>query len=319
MAVIHLQICSSVVEMQALVWNGEAVRYSLSYPHNQQKEPNISRDEMEQRILNVALIHCNYSVAPSYVKDEIINNPLLVILEEGATSKGFIMARPLMDYGVYLDVICSAEGTGSAFLQFFLQYCESQGAAYVELSSLINVLAYYPNFGFEHRKECKPGKGANIGMSKELLDHLKQGKKEKRLQEYTNYYKDPYIMKFVADLHKRGYTKTKNPSVCTTKHLSVPRFRQYHCGRDGFTMRKCYGIPVIQADEIVPFEPIGETVKPELSVGTMRRAMGVTRSKSSKTVKSKTFKKRPSMSMRELSSLGVGVAKSNTRTVRIRI
>ncbi len=232
----------------------ESVR-SLKEPTVIQHSQHTPRTSFDADILKLSEEpFCTYSIVPSYVKDVLALNGLLAILKDDGLSVGFILARETDDGGIYLDVICSKEGTGGAFLEFFIAMCEDQGARYVELSSLINVLAFYPRYGFEHRKSCVSGEGAEIAMSAELANHIKKGVKEGQLKKYTDYYADPHILRYVMELHARGYTQTVDPPVCKKRSLSGARYRQYHCARDGFAMRKCFGIPSTSARTLVPFE-----------------------------------------------------------------
>jgi hypothetical protein len=197
-----------------------------------------SRARLDSEILRISQRpSCSDFIDKKYIKDALAQNTILVVMYNNQVeAQGFILAQPLSDGGIYLDVLC-ADG-GATLLRFFVGLMERQGAAYVELNSLINVLAYYPQFGFEHRLSCN-GK-ASLRMSSRLTEHLKRGKKTRRLKTYKNYYKDPAMMQFVDQLHRRGFTRTMHPSVCKNRGLTSKNFQQHHCARDGFAMRKCF-------------------------------------------------------------------------------
>lgn len=198
-----------------------------------------SRRELDQEILRLSRQPaCADFIHKKYVKDELAQNGILAVIYQAQVAQGFIMARPLADGGIYLDVLCANPGTGSVLLRFFLRLMELRGAAYVELNSLINVLAYYPQFGFEHRLSCEGRTPLRMPIS--LTEHLKRGKKTGRLRTYKNYYKDPATMQFVGELHRRGFTRTRNPTVCKNRGMLSDNFQQHHCARDGFVMRKCF-------------------------------------------------------------------------------
>jgi hypothetical protein len=221
------------------VWNnGFCEEYEptqMKLLHFQQE----SRARLDSEILRLSRHpSCSDFIDKKYIKDVLAQNTILVVLYQDQDPKGFIIAKPLLDGGIYLDILC-AEG-GAVLLRFFIGLMERQGAAYVELNSLINVLAYYPQFGFEHRLSCKDNEKAPLRMSSPLAKHLKRGKKTRRLRTYKNYYKDPAMMQFVDELHRRGFTRTKYPSVCKNRGLTSKNFQQHHCARDGFAMRKCF-------------------------------------------------------------------------------
>jgi hypothetical protein len=198
-----------------------------------------SRTRLDSKILRLSQRpSCSEYIHKKYIKDVLAQNTILVVMYHDQDPKGFIIAQPLTDGGIYLDVLC-AEG-GAVLLRFFLGLMERQGADYVELNSLINVLAYYPQFGFEHRLSCNDNGKTPLRMSLPLAEHLKRAKKTRRLRTYKNYYKDPAMMQFVDELHHRGFTRTRYPLVCQNRDLRSKNFQQHHCARDGFAMRKCF-------------------------------------------------------------------------------
>jgi hypothetical protein len=204
--------------------------------------------------------HCTTSVRASYVEEQLAENSQFFLLKSAGEVQGFIMASVLADGGIYLDVICSLPGTGKPFLNFFLAYCEKHGAPYAELNSLLQVLGYYPPFGFQHRKECTPGKGANVTMSPELAEYIKKGTIEKRFTDVADFYGDPYILNFAWELFQRDFSQTTDPNICNNKTLSPAQYRQYSCARDGFAMRKCFGMPPADAMEVMPFKVYVPTI-----------------------------------------------------------
>ncbi len=197
---------------------------------------------------------CNFAVSPDYVRDNLKKNHLLVVMTKGTDLIGFIMANRKADGGVYLDVICAKEN-GQHLLQFFMQFCEhTVHAPYIELSSIMNVLAFYPRFGFQHRRDC--GAGPITGMSPEFAAYLKEKSVKGILKEQEDFYNDPYVLNHIMQLYSRGLSQTRKPKVCSKKKLSAARFRQYKCARDGFVMRKCFGDAARGANVIIPMAPL---------------------------------------------------------------
>ncbi len=257
------------MELTVTVWLGNSMlEYTIpnmeptsATPYADEKEVAAADKEIKDAIRTFSQsAHCQSSVRAGYVEERFEANSMFLVLNRGEEVQGFIMASVLGDGGIYLDIICSAPGTGRPFLNFFLAYCERHGAPYVELSSLLQVLGYYPPFGFQHRKECTPGKGANVAMSTELAEHIKAGTISKRLVKVDDFYGDPYILNFAWKLFQRDFSKTTDPDICTKKSITPGRFKQYYCARDGFTMRKCFGIPDADPLEVLPFKAVSPTV-----------------------------------------------------------
>ncbi len=231
------------------VWEDNVLSsYNIGDVNTKLSEREFNREQMYPYIKSIAEDErCTYAVSIEYVNNVIEENHLyLILMRETGEDIGFILARYLADGGVYLDVICAYEG-GSQFLKFFIALCEVNGASYIELSSLLNVLAFYPTLGFEHRKDCTPGKGADIAMSDELREYIKSQMKAGVLTKYDSYYKDPYVLNYLMELHKLKYTNMsadEYPESCKNPaKITGAQFAQRHCGRDGFTMRKCLSIP----------------------------------------------------------------------------
>ena len=253
-------------EFHVVVWNGEyegetVDAYHLQAPHTQIATDTMSVEKLQQSIRAYSKRpHCSISVSPDYVKDQLDKNSILLGLIQKVPSRsstrsvtqrfheemvGFILANPTEDGGIYLDVICSKPRTGTPFLHFFLYYCELLEASYVELSALINVLAYYPTFGFEHRKDCS--KPAEVAMPVYLQEKLKKGMRDGIYKNASNYIKDAQLFEYVMHLHRMGYTTRKED--CTSLNLKNDDFKKHECDQDGFKMRKC----------IAPIKPLAST------------------------------------------------------------
>lgn len=256
---------------------------------------------------------CSFAVNPSYVKDTLKDNHLLLEMSKDTVPIGFIIAKYTADGGIYLDVICAKE-KGQQLLHFFIELCQhTLHVVYIELSSIMNVLAFYPRYGFQHRRDC--GAGPITGMSPEFASYLKEKTIHGNFKEQDDFYNDPYVLQYLTELHKRGLTQTKEPKVCRRKTLSGLRFRQYKCARDGFVMRKCFG-NARGTNEIIPMIPfeknITSEVEEETKVDTLLPILSriQTRSQIRNRNRNRTTKRAPKSLQKLLTGYGTGYGTS---------
>ena len=134
------------------------------------KDDNVTtflRKDLEKRILKDRQ-YCGLNINDEYLVEQLSKdeNPYLLVLtgiqktkDVVPKSKGFIIAHQLFKdgkTGMYLDVICTDKGLGKILLNFFEYFAFTHlDLKFVELSSLANVLTYYPKFGYEFRKSCR--------------------------------------------------------------------------------------------------------------------------------------------------------------------
>lgn len=104
---------------------------------------------------------CGGEVNQDYLFDEDRTANDVFVLFENASGKfdflGFVLAYKDGHQAVYLDVICSKPGFGQKVLKGFIHFAMAFGATQVRLSSLPNVLRFYPRFKFEYRNSCADG------------------------------------------------------------------------------------------------------------------------------------------------------------------
>ena len=149
---------------------------------------------------------CAKYLGLSYIEEQIPQNQIFVLAYNDKTPIGYVMASYLPKGGVYLDVICALERKGPALLSLFLQVCQEQiGASYIQLSSLMHVLTFYPKYGFSHRRSCD--EPPNIAMSPELSAYILDKMRAGVLTSDEAFFDDPKIARFLQELHRLGYTK----------------------------------------------------------------------------------------------------------------
>jgi hypothetical protein len=262
---------------------------------------------------------CAKYLGLSYIEEQIPQNQIFVVAYNDKTPIGYVMASYLPKGGVYLDVICALERKGPALLSLFLQVCQEQiGASYIQLSSLMHVLTFYPKYGFSHRRSCD--EPPNIAMSPELSAYILDKMRAGVLTSDEAFFDDPKIARFLQDLHRLGYTKTKNPISCQDTALSVGLQKQRRCSKDGYTMIKCLGESTVPpATHIVPFEDYARTAprstKPSRELQHLLTNLSLSHRRTSKSKKKGT----PGIATRSLRSRGTGVNRGTRSTKRIRL
>ncbi len=205
---------------------------------------------------------CSKFLGIAYVRDQLPVNTLFIVIYKDNTPIGYIMGKFLPDNGAYLDVICATEGKGGILLNMYIQLCrDTFKVSYIQLSSLMHVLTYYPRLGFSHRKSCAepPSVAMSPELSKYIVDKLKSGE----LKSDEAFFEDPKIASFIKELHSHGYTKADTPPSCRDPLLSLGHQKQYKCAKDGYTMMKCLGEFIVPpASHIVPFANYVRTAAP---------------------------------------------------------
>ena len=153
---------------------------------------------------------------------------------------GYIVAQKLMStrpFGIYLDVICTEPGKGTHLLKFFETLAFQNGYAFIQLSSLANVLTYYssPKLGYEFRTSCN-GKPLTE-LSAKLKSRNFKAKPAPR--NTASAYKNANYLEFmVHELHPLGLTVSENDD-CSENMLNENSFIESDCASDGFTMMRC--------------------------------------------------------------------------------
>jgi hypothetical protein len=199
--------------------------YRLNLKTREVEMSAYKKETLKEIILGTGRTFCEGSVERNYVRQAIRRNTMIFILfDESDVMKGFLLATPLDKDRVYLDVICAAKGFGSTLLREFIQAMGSYGE--IILSALTSVLAYYPQFGFEHRHDCV--RPASLTMPPEMITGIKN--------------KDPFwlsrIPEFQMFLRDNGFVVQTDPD-CHNPSLSYEQFMEKGCDASGFEMRKC--------------------------------------------------------------------------------
>jgi hypothetical protein len=220
------------------------------------EKTDLTRSDLEKEIIKNAGL-CGTNVSETYLRDNLPyskNSILLMISSDKITLRargdssvpscnGFILARflelpPPDKKGVYLDIICAGKGLGGKFLAFFHNFVFDNGANFVKLSSLANVLTYYPKLGYNFRKSCA---GEPLQVLPPTLSERDYKVKPMPADTYVAY-GDKNYMNFMYDkLYKESDLGVRNAEDCkkTPRDLTRVQFKMRDCAQDGFTMMKC--------------------------------------------------------------------------------
>jgi hypothetical protein len=186
---------------------------------------------------------CSGSVREGYIIDQILNNPIRMLLRWRLNNTGplvpigFVLAR-VDDHNadsIYIDIICAAiSGGGKLLLDSLIEYATHYGKN-VSLSALPTVLSYYPIFKFKHRQSCAPGVETfvfprDVKPPPSLLDS----------------YKIPAINNFMITLADHDLA-SKNDCKGVKRKMEKGKyyredpsaFAQENCAQDGFYMMRC--------------------------------------------------------------------------------
>lgn len=218
---------------------------------------DLTRADLETAIVENGEALCVGNVSSDYLRDQSgwNRNQLIMMLSEDhivkrgrgvydtPSSKGFILARKEGE-GMYLDIICTSPGLGSALLDFFHSFAEAKGAKFVKLSSLANVLTYYPKKGYEFRKTCM---GAPLAILPESL--LTRDPKVKSIPKTTyEAYDDKDYFNFMYEtLYKKADLGVRAAEDCKRLHpepLAGEEYKARDCAQDGYTMLRCIRAPI---------------------------------------------------------------------------
>jgi hypothetical protein len=140
----------------------------------------------------------------------------------------------------YIDVVCSCPGGGRYMIQYFINWANKNKYTAVSLSSLPQVLAYYPKtFKFEHRHNCEESADI-VEIPKELYDKKyinKDPAKGKIYDSIEDYYDDNIFSEHMINLQEKGYGNVKE-KICNDKG-DKKNLKKGKCGKDGYVMRLC--------------------------------------------------------------------------------
>jgi hypothetical protein len=220
------------------------------------EETDLARSDLETSIASGADL-CGTNVAREYLMGRTAHhkNKILLVLSEDnitvrgrgddriPTAKGFILANPTAIDGVsgyYIDIICAARGFGGKLMNFFHTFAFDNGARFVKLSSLANVLTYYPTLGYEFRKTCA---GPRLATLPATLTG-RNFKARPAPKDTPAAYLDKDYMDFMYDkLYKEANLGVRDAAHCKDTPPALTRAQYgdetHDCAQDGFTMIKC--------------------------------------------------------------------------------
>ena len=224
-------------------------------------EPTELTRAMLEAQITATSAFCLPNVAEDYVSRQkgFAKNPILLMLSKThmtavpraarsvapttPKSLGFIIARFMETAadgkGMYLDIICAEKGYGHKFIQFFHAMAFDNGARYVKLSSLANVLAYYYlKFNYRFRTSCATGPIVELSRPLEVRDYKARPAPEKTSSAYS----DKDFMDFMYDkLYTEADLGLRSAEGCKDRASMLTRqqFKRADCAQDGFTMFKC--------------------------------------------------------------------------------
>lgn len=165
------------------------------------------------------------------VLGKLRSQPTTTITHQVRVPVGFILARPDNE-GVYIDVICAA-ANGSELLKYFIQYTSLMGFSAITLTSLPNVLAFYPKYGFEFRTSCKTPPLIS------LPDEIKS--RDKKVKPFPKTWEeaidDEDYATFMVRLQRRGLAS--NQAEHKDTEVNIGDLIDKEIGFHGFKMKLC--------------------------------------------------------------------------------
>jgi hypothetical protein len=165
------------------------------------------------------------------VLGKLRSQPATTITQQVRVPVGFILARP-DDEGIYLDIICAA-ANGSELLKYFIQYASLMGFSAITLTSLPNVLAFYPKYGFEFRTSCTSPPLITLpdeikGRDKKVKPFPKTWEEAVDDEDYAN---------FMVRLQRRGLASNQADHKDT--EVNLEDIIDKEIGFHGFKMKLC--------------------------------------------------------------------------------
>jgi hypothetical protein len=125
-------------------------------------------------------------------------------------------------------------------MNFFHTFAFDNGARFVKLSSLANVLTYYPTMGYQFKKTCA---GAPLATLPATLAG-RNFKARPAPVDTPAAYEDKDYMDFMYDtLYKVADLGVRDATHCKDRPPTLTRAQfgdeTHDCAQDGFTMIKC--------------------------------------------------------------------------------
>jgi hypothetical protein len=220
------------------------------------EETDLARSDLETSIVGAAGL-CGINVARTYLMERTVHtaNKIVLVISEDyitmrrrgdasiPTAKGFILANPMtLDgaAGYYIDIVCAARGFGGKLMNFFHTFAFDNGASFVKLSSLANVLTYYPTFGYEFRKTCSGPRLATLPATLTSRNF----KARPAPEDTPAAYEDKDYMDFMYNtLYRVADLGVRDAAHCKDRPPALTRAQfgdeTHDCAQDGFTMIKC--------------------------------------------------------------------------------
>ena len=220
----------------------------------------LNKTHLNDHINTIRVTACFGRLSPKYISDSIGRNTITIVqylkvnkevnvrgsrhapaskrIEPTLEPHGFVLARPdntdPSGHTVYLDIICSM-GPMAKLLKYFFDWALTNDYPNIRLSSLPNVLSYYPKFGFKFRESC------STPVVKELPESIQhRNPREKPFpQDHFEAADDDDYADFMTDLHALGLSAKKTGVCAATRKLSKAELKSGNCGEDGYTMVRC--------------------------------------------------------------------------------
>jgi hypothetical protein len=171
-----------------------------------------------------------------------IGSPISFLLSKVIFKDDRKETPPIPRGEVYIDIICSCPGAGRHLLHFMDQYATANHNS-ISLSSLPNVLLYYPTFGFTHRLTCYPSDDQYEVDARTLPIWQKKNQYARFTSEQL--YDDDEFSAYMSDLQEKLYGD-QDKDGCKGHILSrltpaekKQSIKDNRCGNDGYRMRKC--------------------------------------------------------------------------------
>lgn len=98
-----------------------------------------------------AITNCERKVGQAFIMGLMQDTPgrvFLIASDEACNVLGFLVGQIYPGREVYVDLICSRYRLGQAILLQFMIWVLAQGADFISLNALLQVVSYYAQFGF---------------------------------------------------------------------------------------------------------------------------------------------------------------------------